>query len=250
MEQKSLLGDIAREVFRFIYQGNYDAACRISSPTNAYEQVPAKEFFYKIGSYGNTLIVNPARLPLDPDIKAIIARKSDILVETEKLDFGRLEQALAEDKVPVELKGKSINYNERRIITTRTQNTSRYPRINVRTLSTIPYAGEEDTELACQVLDSMYNHTCFAQASEVAKKAEEIRNTQSSPALPGKMNLRLNQEMQMLIEQTQTPILALQMRQNMKLLIARSNVLRMSGRQLEAHVQKEIETNPALNPEQ
>ena len=117
---ESTLGKLVRELYRFAHEGKYDPAHMITSPVQADEGIRAKDFLLRYGH--NRFIVRQDNLPYDPNIRAILLSGTQVLLETSRTDFQRLEEALNEYRVSANITGACVYSNGEKIIQTRTQN--------------------------------------------------------------------------------------------------------------------------------
>lgn len=239
---RSVLGDIVRELYRFAYEGEYKPSYKMVSPSKSNEEVIARDFVAQIGS--KSFVVKPDHLPFDPHVRAVLVRNGHVLLETSRIDFNELETALNEYGSHANVKGTSLFYNDTQIIKTRTQNAlPGSSRIDMRTLTKIiaPYASEEWNG-ACSVIDCMDQDNTY----HTRYLPESIQQSFYS----GTPKLDLIQEPQLLqeMQQLQTPKLAVLLSQNFLRAMKLQHFQRLKRglTELRNHVNEQLKHNPAL----
>jgi hypothetical protein len=226
-----VLGRITQEIHGFIKNGE-NPAYLVASPVYGGDVYRARDFFRgRFNCRGKSgYLVATDHLPASVEIKAVMAYDGRVLIETSKLDFTALERVLANANLPLELRGKSIVTSDgSRFITTRTQNLGPFgsPKGNMRTVITTPDHHHVEVGLAYQLLDAMYDLSCFESPEVQHEEATNISMRQDQ---------KQTQELLQAIRQEQKPVLAVKMLQNSgwawRRRIAKGRILRMSAREM------------------
>ena len=234
--QNSVLGNIVRQAYSFVYEGKYDLNFKITSPVDADKVVPASDFFHRYQNFPGSFIVNKDRLPVDPTIYAIVVRKGKVLLETARLDLEALAKEAKSADLTINVKGASVFHSEE-IIRTRTQAISLGPPPIRRTkISLLPKYNSPELDLAIQTLDVIDHRNCF--------KPDSITQEGTNPVSPV-MQFQQRPEMLQEIRALQTPLLLQTLAINQQF-VNTMRVVKMDTREVRAHVSAEMKDNPCL----
>jgi hypothetical protein len=241
--ERSALGNIVREIYYFAYEGNYNLDHQVSSLVEG-ENIKAREYFQFWGKDGKNFIVKPDHIPYDPNIRAILFKGGKALIETTRVDFKDLSDRLSEIRSDAEVRGASIYSGEQKLIKTRTQNVGSFENQDRRTLLTIviPY-GEAEFDTALEVVDCLDNQSCY-NLDYAHQLVQDFASSGGGQEQRQVQNMRLEQE----ISQLQVPKLALEVEMGLQVTYRtkHAQMLRMSSKELQRHISKEVKDNPFL----
>ncbi len=169
-----ILGEIVKEIYEFLRSGK-DPQFVIKDPVNI-KEVLAKDYFL---DFEFITAVNRKNLPFDIHVKGIYIDKKDESphLQLSELDFSYLEKELNENPSnDFRLKGKSIFYNDTKLIKTSTYSPwVSGERSKRSSLKLIPKHNEnENLERAIEVVDIIYENNAFKLNSENEKKLDEL----------------------------------------------------------------------------
>ncbi|MEK6918036.1 MAG: hypothetical protein AABW51_03745 [Nanoarchaeota archaeon] len=253
-DQKSMLGDLVRTFYDFLYDGKGNPNYLVVDPADMYNSVKASDLFQPLSRRRGGFLVRSERLPFSPEVRAVVSWGRNVMLETSKVDFGEWSKELVLNKVLVHIpeKQKSVYYlgeSELPLIKTRTQNvrTGKGEK-DLRTALTIcPDYGSRELDIATEAIDVLYNQSCFYDLDEIyASEAVDVKEISNALRTKDKgLKLLLLPQLKQLISLEQKPILSLMLRVRPQLVI-NSNVLRDTAQGLEKRVRREAESNPFL----
>lgn len=243
----TLFGEIIRSFYSFLNEGDRSPMYELYSPVDD-KVIPAQDF---VGLYmvkGSAVFaVKPNKLPLTSDIYGVVSVGDRVRIETPRLSASDLERVLRDNLSPAEVHGRSIDLNHSRIITTYSKNVGRLPKSDQRTsYKIIPDYKTEAWEIAMDVLDYLFNESCF-------DRENEEQSTSPARALEPKIEMRQEMRMSQLqimkLRLKQFPALSLSMRQMPHQNAyhgAIAPVVRMNAGALRAHLENQARRNPAI----
>ena len=235
--RNSILGDLVRETYRFINEGDGSSGHEVISPVDGYKPVRARDFFIKYGD--NNFLVAFERLPFDLNVKSVLTRGPRVLAETTQVDIEGWRNALreygAEAEIPENV--KSARYDGSIVVKTHTENVARLPEFDMRTLLKVqPRYGTHQWNVALEAMDCLDNGSAYdASRSDVGQDEEELVEIPDSMNMSQEMRMEMRQKMQRLLNRVQVPILSMRLNQyNIARRALGARVLKMNNAQLDA----------------